>query len=243
MGRFVVCIHDATPVYACETQAMLRDLAPLVGRRLSFGVVPDWHGEWPISAHADYCRLLAESSDELLLHGYHHRRARGSGAATWLAERSDEMNGLDRDETRRMLERGQAIFTQMFDAPARGFIAPAWQQSHARATNISAAGTHHGLDYVLGFFALESSSGQRIPLATYTWDCGRWRALGYVGHALGAVRDSLQRAAPVLAIHPRDLARGFWPRILRLTESLLARGYEPATPADLLEARRAEARL
>ena len=30
---------------------MIRDLAPLLGRRLSFGVVPDWDGEWPLTAH------------------------------------------------------------------------------------------------------------------------------------------------------------------------------------------------
>ena len=222
---------------------MLRDLGPLVGRRLAFGVVPDWHGAWPLSAHADYCGLIAANSDELLLHGYHHRRARGSGPVTWLAERSDEMNGLDRDETRRMLEHGQADFTRVFGAPARGFIAPAWQQGHARAMNNSAPGTHHGLDYVLGFFALESFDGQRVQLATYTWDCGRWRALGHIGHALGSLRHSLQRATPVLAIHARDLARGFWPRILRLTELLLVRGHEPTVPADLLDARHVEARF
>ena len=49
--RFVVCIHDATPAYARETRAMLRDLAPLLGRCVSLGVVPDWHGQWPLTAH------------------------------------------------------------------------------------------------------------------------------------------------------------------------------------------------
>ena len=74
--RFVVCIHDATPAYARETRLMIRDLAPMLGRRLSFGVVPDWHGEWPLAAHPDYCRLVRESAEELLLHGYFHRRQR-----------------------------------------------------------------------------------------------------------------------------------------------------------------------
>jgi len=70
--RFLVCIHDATPAYAGETRVMLHDLAPLLGRRLSFGVVPDWHGAWPLAAHPDYCRLIRESADELLLHGCVH---------------------------------------------------------------------------------------------------------------------------------------------------------------------------
>jgi hypothetical protein len=48
--------------------------------------------------------------------------------------------------------------------------------------------------------------------------------------------QTLDRGAPVLAIHPRDLARGFWPTILRLTRELLDRGYQPSTSAGLLAA-------
>ena len=77
MRRFLVCIHDATPAYARETRIMIRDLAPLLGRRLSFGVVPNWHGEWSLAAHPDYCRLVRDGSEELLLHGYFHQRQRG----------------------------------------------------------------------------------------------------------------------------------------------------------------------
>src|SRR5207344_2088308 len=58
MRSFLVCIHDATPAYARETQVMICDLAPFVGRRLSFGLVPNWYGEWPLAAHPDYCRLV-----------------------------------------------------------------------------------------------------------------------------------------------------------------------------------------
>jgi hypothetical protein len=47
---------------------------------------------------------------------------------------------------------------------------------------------------------------------------------------------SLNHGVPVLAIHPRDLERGFWPRILRLTERLVDAGWEPSTPAALLAA-------
>jgi hypothetical protein len=48
---------------------------------------------------------------------------------------------------------------------------------------------------------------------------------------------------PVLAVHPRDLARGYWPTILRLARELLDRGYEPTTAARLLEARGADVAL
>ena len=231
--RFVVCIHDATPAYARETRAILRDLAPILGRRLAFGVVPDWYGEWPLSAHPGFCQLVRESSEELLLHGYFHQRPRGLGPATLIAERGDEMNGLDAEETRRTLERGQRMFIEVFGAPARGFLAPAWQSGHVRPGDESSL----GLDHALGFFALESRAGRRVPLATWMWDCGRWGWLGHIGHGIGWLSQSLDRGVPSLAIHPRDLDRGFWPKILRLTRTLVDNGYEPSTVAGLLEAR------
>jgi hypothetical protein len=233
MRPFLVCIHDATPAHARETRAMIRDLAPLVGRRLSFGVVPDWHGAWPLAAHPDYCRLVQDASEELLLHGYFHRRRRGWGPTTLLAERCDEMNGLDADETRRTIERGQHVFTEVFGRPARGFLAPGWQRGHVRQGN----GRVPGVEHVIGFFSLDAPD-RRVPLATWTWDCGRWGWLGRVGHGMGWLLRSLDAGVPTLAIHPRDLERGFWPTILRLTRELLDAGYEPSTAAGLLEARR-----
>ena len=234
--RFLVCIHDATPAYARETQLMIRDLAPLVGRRLSIAVVPDWHGEWPLPVHPEYCRLIQDACGELLLHGYFHRRQRGWGPATLIAGRCDEMNGLDREATRRTLDRGQRAFAQVFGEPARGFVAPAWQRGHVRLGDANVP----GLEHVVGFFALESVAGQRIPLATWTWDCGRCGWLGHVGHAAGWLRQSLTRGVPVLAIHPRDMQRRFWPAILRLARELVEAGYEPTTPTALLEARDVE---
>ncbi|HEX2165686.1 MAG TPA: DUF2334 domain-containing protein [Longimicrobiales bacterium] len=228
---FVVCIHDATPAYARETRILLRDLAPLVGRRISLGVVPDWHGAWPLASHPDYCRLVQERSQELLLHGYHHRRARGYGPASWLAERSDEMNGLDRGQTLRTLERGQRVFSDVFGEDARGFLAPAWQPGHVH----SVSAHELGLDHVIGFLSLRSCTGRRIPLATWTWDCGRWGWLGHVGHGIGALLHSIGNRIPILAVHPRDIERGFMPVLMRLIRELLHAGYEPGTVAGLLE--------
>jgi len=141
------------------------------------------------------------------------------------------MNGLDAEETRCLVERGQRVFTEVFGEPARGFLAPAWQAGHVPALG----GNTLALEYVLGFFAIERRAGRKIPLATWTWDCGRWGWLGHVGHGIGWLSQSLDRGVPALAIHPRDLERGFWPKILRLMRELLETGFEPSTPARLLE--------
>ncbi|MGH8436742.1 MAG: hypothetical protein ACRERX_20275, partial [Pseudomonas sp.] len=133
------------------------------------------------------------------------------------------------------LERGQRVFMEVFGAPARGFLSPAWQQGHVRAN-----ANELRLEHVLGFFSLEARAGRSIPLSTWTWDCARWSWLGHVGHAVGWLLQSLDRGVPTLAIHPRDLQTGFWPGILRLTEALLERGYEPSTPSRLLASRDVE---
>ena len=230
MRPFLVCIHDITPAYARETRAMIRDLAPLVGRRLSLAVVPDWNGEWPLDAHPGYCREITEAAEDLLLHGYFHRRQRGYGPTTLLTGGADEMNGLDPRATRAAVARGQQVFTEVFGKPTRGFLAPAWQAGHLRAEDGEAV----GLGHVLGFFSLRSSTGRRIPLATWTWDCGRMAPLGHLGHAFGRLLHMLDGRVPVLAIHPLDIERGFWPGILQLTHELLETGLEPSTPARLL---------
>ncbi|HEY9519721.1 MAG TPA: DUF2334 domain-containing protein [Gemmatimonadales bacterium] len=233
MPPFLVCIHDATPAFAAETRVMIRDLSPLLGRHLSFAVVPNWHGEWPLAEHPDFCRLVRNASEELLLHGYFHQRPRGRGPITWLGEGCDEMNGLDPEQTRHTLARGQQVFTEVFGEPARGFLAPGWQPGQVGRWN----GRPQGLEHVLGFFSLESWDGRSVPLATSTWDCGRWGGLGHLGHGIGRLLRSLDRRVPTLAIHPRDLVRGFWPKILRLTRKLLETGHQPSTAAGLLEAR------
>lgn len=231
MRPFLICIHDATPAYARETRVMVAELSPLVGRKVSFGVVPNWHNEWPLAEHADYCKLIHDSANELLLHGYFHRRRNGRGLTSMLAEQSDEMNGLDALETRRIIERGQRDLADTFGKSARGFLAPAWQRGHVTTANMS----EFQIEYVLGFFSLDSQSGRRIPLATFTWDCGRWGWLGHIGHAVGWTLQSLDRGIPVLAIHPRDIERGYWPTIVRLVHELLDKGYEPTTSARLLD--------
>ena len=169
MRPFLVCIHDATPAYARETRVMIRDLAPLVGRRLAFGVVPDWYGAWPLAAHPDYCRLIRDASEELLLHGYFHRRQRGWGPATLLAgQRRDERPRSRRDAThtrarparlhRRLRRTGARL-------PRAGLAARARAVGIAKVmvivTPIRRLGQHTGLEHVLGFFSLESRAGRK----------------------------------------------------------------------------------
>lgn len=229
MPPFLLCIHDVTPAYEHDIQLLIREITPLLGTRFSLGVVPNWHGQWSLEAHPTFCRMLKDSGAELLLHGYFHQRWRGYGLTSWLTNRADEMNGLNSTETKAILGSGQQLFSTVFGESARGFLAPGWQQGYLRHS----LGTEMGFEYIMGYFALDFGMEPKLPLVTWTWDCGRWAWLGHIGHGLGEVRHLLTRGIPILAIHPQDLARGFWHNILRLIHKLLQNGYEPSTIAEL----------
>lgn len=227
---FLVCLHDVTPAFERETAHMLRDLAPLIDRRVSAGVVPDWHGKWPLTAHPDFCEFVRAQTSEVLVHGHRHTRTHGVGLVSLLAERSDEMNGVRAQDASQFLIQAKQKLTRTFGGAIRGFLPPAWQRGHANDEAFRDA----GLEYVLGYFRLESFSQQHIPLSTFSWDCGWWSALGLVGHTFGELQHAIGRGTPSLAIHPRDINRGYWPLVLRTVERLLKAGYTPTTPGRLI---------
>ncbi|HEX6693471.1 MAG TPA: DUF2334 domain-containing protein [Longimicrobiales bacterium] len=226
---FIVCLHDATPAFARETETIIRALAEMIGSRFSIGVVPDWDGEWPIENSPDYCRMLEESAQQLLLHGYRHRRAHGRGIVSLLAERSDEMNVMDDETSRRTLAAGQQTFIAAFGHSAAGFVPPAWQRGRV------CPGAAYGLDHVLGFFSVDTAR-RSIPVATWSWDCGRWGWLGHIGHAAGGLSHTMRGGVPSIAVHPRDVDRGYMPAILRVIRQLLDTGHVPSTPARVIAA-------
>ena len=227
--QFIVCLHDATPAFARETETIIRGLTPLIANSFSIAVVPDWDDSWPLAGSPDYCRMLAASAEQLLLHGYRHRRMHGSGIVSLLAERRDEMSGLDEEATRRTLDTACSAFDAAFGHRPTGFVPPAWQRGRVRP------GPACGFDHVLGFFSLDAGH-RSVPLATWSWDCGRWGWLGHIGHCVGSLSRKVRKGVPSIALHPRDVERGFMPDFLRVIHALLDAGHVPSTPARVLAA-------
>ena len=229
-GLFCVAVHDVHPRFAREIAATVRGLGPLVGRKVAAAVVPRWHGDRIDAADADFRDHVVESFDEVLLHGCTHRRARPGGLVSALTRASDELGGASRDETITKLQDGQAVLTEVFGERAAGFVPPAWVRGPVTASLLRDAGIH----YLVGMFSLEWTSGAAIRLATWSWDLGAARALGYCGEIAGrAARAMMPRAIPCVVLHPADVDRGFLPRGLRVIEALLGEGRRPLTFKDL----------
>ena len=227
MRRFLVCIHDATPAYARETRVMIRDLAPFLGRRLSFGVVPNWHGEWPLAAHPDYCRLVRESSEELLLHGYCHQRQRGWGPTTLLTEarRRDERPGSRRNSTHprartACLHRG--LRGAGAGLPRTGLAAGARAPGERK---YSGAGARPRLFLPRVTGRPKGSAGD---LDLGLWPLGLARARRSWDRVAASVPGSW---SPDPGDSSQRSGAGFLADDPRLTQELLETGYEPSTPA------------
>ena len=225
-----VAVHDVHPRFAREILAITRGLGPLVGRKAAAAVVPRWHGdkiEAPCAALRD---CIAESFDEVLLHGSTHRRARPGGLISALTRGSDELGGASRSEALAKLQDGQAVLAEALGARAAGFVPPAWQRGPVTASLLHDA----GIDYLVGMFSIEWTRGAVIRLATWSWDLGASRELGYLGEILGrAAHAAMPRAIPCVVLHPADVGRGFLPRGLRVIEALLAEGRRPIVFKDL----------
>jgi hypothetical protein len=168
-------------------------------------------------------RLIRETGAEVLAHGwFHHNPARTARAR--LTGGADEFTSLDRAAAIARARQARAALETVFAGRVRGFVPPAWQWGRLDAPALAEAGYGFGV----GWSGYSAVSGRWLPLATRSWDGGRWRWLGQAIDLAGQIRARLTTAAvPCIVLHPIDLARGFWPTALALIEASLAQGQRP----------------
>ena len=232
-SRFAVVVHDVAPVHGRQLEAIFKALGPLVGDRLIGAVVPCWHGIELGSATSrverDWVARVKSACGEIVQHGYTHQQL-APGLISFWSGGANELQGLARAETADRLRRGQAILHRCFGGAVVGFIPPAWWVGRATPAELA----RHGFRYLVEFAAIRSVEGPTIPLATWSWDWGVVASLGRVGERLGwALARIRPRSLPCVVAHPRDVDRGYLPRIVRVVEELLLRGRTPVTFAEL----------
>lgn len=235
-------IHDVSPRFEAEVDALADRLAPAVGAKIAMLVVPNhWH-EAPIipgSAFAARLRRWAEAGVEVFLHGFFHRdetpatRTSDRLRARYMTAGEGEFLGLDRDEARRRIEDGRALLEDVIGRPIEGFVAPAW---------------------LYGDGALEALRESGVKLAEDHWhvwspNCGLTLARGpvitWASRTRGRLLSSLAAAAavrhlpiPVLrvGVHPPDIRS---PVLLKSIEATLWAGLNSRRPgrySELLDA-------
>jgi predicted deacetylase len=228
----LVVVHDFSSVFLSELTHITQMLEPLVGRQMSAAIVPRWHGSSGCLSNATYRDLLKNYSGHLL-HGWTHQSASRLRPVSLLTGSADEFRGLDETAILKRLEHARADFRELTGDSAVGFLPPAWQlpmHSHRLPA----------LEFVMRFGRLESClhPERTRPLATSSWDWGRLGWLGYGGEWVGnLLRQTRKGAVPCIAIHPIDVARGFFARALEIIQTLSRLGFRPALPAELMQSR------
>jgi hypothetical protein len=199
-----------------------------MGRAVA-AVVPCWHGRAWSRADAELVRLVKKGfGGGVLQHGCTHQHE-GPGLISWLTGGADELRGRSRSDLRRRLARGQGILCRVLGREPDGFLAPAWSWGRGLADDVWGL----GFRCAVGFGWLSRPGFEPVALATWSWDWGRFRLLGYGGEAVGVLMHRVRSGAmPCVAIHPADVDRGFLHRIRRLVDRLENDGRRPIGLSD-----------
>jgi uncharacterized protein DUF2334 len=228
-GReFVISIHDVTPASRKELSEMVKQLRPRVGTAISAAVIPFAFGQ---SSSADVAALVHSHCREIALHGYTHSGRCRLHPLAFLSGNSTEFPGLSPVELQARLRDGQRILGEVFGQVSSVFVPPAWCPGALTPAIAKSCGLH-----VLVTLTSLSTPTRKVPLAVYSWDCGRFATLGYVGELFGHIRCFWRAAIPCVVLHPRDVSRDFFSRALAIIDRFLRDGFSPATFAEVASA-------
>jgi uncharacterized protein len=226
----VVSVHDVSPHTWADCEIIREELLNLGVRHASWLVVPDHHGRGHFLENPEFCewmRALPEQGHELVIHGYHHQRARkgNESLAQKLTTRvytadEGEFFDLDHDAALALVSQAQADFKAAGIEP-EGFIAPAWLLSEAGEEALRDAGCKYTtrLRHVRDLHA-----GRTYDSQSLVWSVrSQWRrsaSLAWNAWLFHALRDN-----PLLriAIHPVDVHHPrIWRQIRQIVKEALA---------------------
>lgn len=227
---FYISFHDITPRFEQQIRRIVDALRPHLDRQWGAAIVPRWHGDSSENWSSDFLTFIKDTFQEIMLHGYHHRRSKGGGLVSLIAGGADEFNGLTLKETEEKLGLGQRAMVELLGQSANGFIAPTFQQGLLNSQLLA----KYDIDFIVGFYETQFGDGRVYPLNSWCWDMGESRWLSRLGDLYSSFRYRLRgkRAIPQLTIHPVDIDRGYLPRIVELTQRLFDTGRSPMLMGD-----------
>ena len=237
MRRLLASIHDVSPRFEGQVDALADRLAPHVGDRLAMLVVPDHWGGAPIGpAFATRLRGWADRGVEMFVHGWTHRDdATHAGADAWRARHmtagEGEFLGLTQAEALARMQRGKALVEDITGRAPAGFIAPAWLYSDGARAALAEAGFALAEDHARVWRPADGQTLARGPVITWASRsrARRWSSLA----AAALLRRALQPTAVVrIAVHPGDTGSPALLRSIDRTFAAFAR-RQPSAYADL----------
>jgi hypothetical protein len=225
-----VSLHDVSPVTREDCAAVLAELGSLGLPCASLLVIADHHRRAPMLADAEFGPWLREQTaagHEIVVHGYHHQRARHDGESLraktttrFYTADEGEFYDLDHAGTTALVAKARAEFQQL-GVPTAGFIAPAWLLSREAETALRDSRCEYTTR--LGS-VLDLRTGRAFASQSLVWSVrSAWRR--QMSLAWNALLFRRLRTNPLLriSIHPADLQHAqVWQQICELVTRALA---------------------
>ena len=225
----VVSIHDVSPLTRQATERILTELEALGVQTVSLLVIPDHHCKGHLLDDPEFCAWLRDrvvKGDEVVLHGYFHRRDQRAGetfreklTTRYYTAGEGEFFDITGADALRVVSQARQEFRKVGLDP-QGFVAPAWLLSDGADRALQRLGiaytTRIGgvFDYTTGV----NHASQSLVWSSRSWvrRCASrlWNAhLFWRLHACPLVR---------IGIHPPDVGhRAIWRQIKALTAKAL----------------------
>lgn len=233
-------VHDVSPRFECEVDALLERLAPVTGQKVALLAVPDHWGSAPILSGTPFATRLrgwAERGHEVFLHGWFHqdRSAHDSAAARFRAKHmtagEGEFLGLEKRDAERRIRDGRALLEDVTGKPIAGFIAPAWLYGAGAHAALHACGVAMAEDHWKVWSPRTGKVLARSPVVTWaTRSPARLRSSLW---AAAALRTLPMPGVMRLAVHPPDIRSDVAMASVQKTLAALARTRRCGAYAEL----------
>lgn len=227
--RLLLSLHDVSPRHAPAVKTILEWLSAREMPRAQLLVVPDFHGNWPLSEHPEFCQDIANWRDqghELVLHGYYHLESKSTPQPAqglvarfqrrFLTAGEGEFLALSAAAAAELLDDGLAMWEKagLGDRP-EGFIPPAW----LHRPDLDPVLWSRGFKWTENHRGIRFSDGKRLDAPVITWASrDPVRRIGSRIYCPSAVRLHANAEVLRIAIHPNDFDH---PQLVRSIERTL----------------------
>jgi predicted deacetylase len=211
--RVLVSLHDVTPAHQPRLERAERVFRALGLSRITYLLVPNFHGVAPIEHHKDFagwCHDARPFAVHWALHGHFHLELAGDvrgGLREWLQRRlltdgEAEFLSLTGANLHDRLTRARASFALVLGREPDTFVAPAWLSHDGIRPVLRDAGIRYTEDH-LRIYDLVADIARPCPVITWS---ARTRLRRFASRRVASWLSRRWRDAPAIriALHPFD---------------------------------------
>lgn len=238
----IASIHDVSPRFESQIDALLERVRPHVGSKIALLVVPNHWNQAPIapgSAFASRLRGWADEGLEIFLHGYFHRDDSSHRSASdrmrsrMMTAGEGEFLGLSRETAAKRIHAGRALIEDVTGRPVAGFVAPAWLYGDGALEALRSSDIRIAEDHWRVWSPVTGAELARGPVIT-------WASRSRMRVASSLAAAKMLRRLPLnvmrIGVHPGDVTRPELLRSIDRTFTIASRSREPRRYSDLLGA-------